>query len=403
MIVRQFLLWARRAPPADRAEAVAALAEAYLDSELAPQDRRDAHTALTAMLDDASPEVRLALARALADSPEAPRHLIIALANDQGAIAETVLARSPVLMDADLIDCAALGDEAIQTAIAARPYVSVATSGALAEIAAPRALMELAGNQGAEIPDGALWRMIERQGSDAAFRQILLRRPDLPIDVKHALAVAVSDELSAFVSRCGWLGVAQAERAFGEVRDKATMALSARAEPDDVQRLVAYLRRTGQLTPALLLRALLSRSIAFVEAAFVELARLPPARVAGLLHDRRGAGFPALYDRAGLPKSLKAAFAAAIAALHETGAAETAHGAAQLSQRMIERVLTACAELPVEETGRLMALLRRYEVEAAREAARDAAGALGFNAAMVLDYVPVGLIEGERERLPDAA
>ena len=54
--------------------------------------------------------------------------------------------------------------------------------------------------------------------------------------------------------------------------------MSKAADIEDMQRLVDYLRRTGQLTPALLLRALLSRSMAFVEAAFADLARMPLAR-----------------------------------------------------------------------------------------------------------------------------
>jgi uncharacterized protein (DUF2336 family) len=403
MIVRQFLLWARGAPPDHRAEAVAGLAQAYLDGDLSPADRRDAETALMAMLDDPSPMVRRALADTLADSPDSPRPLIIALANDQSPVAEVVLARSPVLADADLIDCAALGDAPVQTAIARRPYVSVATAAALAEIAAAGALATLAANPGAEIADRSLWRMVERHGADPFLRQALLRRPHLPLDIRHAVAVAASDELSASAGRSIRLGSGRIERAVGDVRDRATVALTATAAPADVQRLAAYLRRTGQLTPALMLRALLSRSTVFVESAFAELAQLPPARVAGLLHDRRATGLSALLDRAGLPKTLKPAFEAAILGWRDRGAADAAPDRAQLSRRLVERVLSACAALPDGETGKLMALLRRYEAEAAREAAREAAGALAEEATLALEYKPQALIAVDRERLQDAA
>lgn len=397
MIVRQFLLWARGAPDDHRAEAVAGLAQAYLDGDLSPGDRRDAETALTAMLDDPSPMVRHALADTLADSPEAPRHVVIALANDRGGVAEVVLARSPVLTDADLIDCAALGDEPVQRAIARRPYVSVATSAALAEIAGAGALAALAENPGAEIADVSLWRMVERHASASPLRQALQRRPHLPLDIRHAVAVAASDQVPASVNAlmdAGRLG-----RAVSDVRDRATVALTATASPEDVERLVAYLRRTGQLTPALMLRALLSRSTAFVEAAFAELARLPPARVAGLLHDRRGAGLPALLDRADLPKNLQPAFTAAVAAWRDGVARDASHGPTQLSRRLVERVLAACADL--DGAGKLIALLRRYEAEAAREAARDAAELLADNAVLALEHKPAALIG--TERLRDAA
>jgi uncharacterized protein (DUF2336 family) len=193
------------------------------------------------------------------------------------------------------------------------------------------------------------------------------------------------------------------ERTLGDVRDRATVALTATAAPAEVQRLVGYLRRTGQLTPALILRALLSRNAAFVEAALAELAQLPPARVAGLVHDRRGAGLPALLARAGLPASLKPAFAAAIAAWRDGPPVDASRGGAQLSRRLVERVIATCSELPSSDTGKLMALLRRYEAEAARVAAREAADALAEEAPLAIEYKPVALIGADRETLSDAA
>jgi len=54
MIIRRFLLWAQSASPGQRAEAVSALARSFLYSELSPEERWEAETAMTAMLDDAS-------------------------------------------------------------------------------------------------------------------------------------------------------------------------------------------------------------------------------------------------------------------------------------------------------------------------------------------------------------
>ena len=400
MIIRQFLLWARTATPGQRAEAVGALARAYLYSDLSPDDRRQAETAMTALLDDPSPLVRRALAEAFANAVAAPRYIVVALANDQTHIAALVLARSPVLTDADLIDAAALGDERVQTAIALRPRVSVGVSAALAEIGTSPALAALAANTGSDIAETSLARIVARHGDCAKVREALLSRPDLPLPIRQAVAVALSDALSSFVLDKGWLSRERTTRMAREAREKTTVALSSAAEEADVRNLVVHLRRTGQLTPGLILRALLSRATAFVEAAFADLSGMPAARVAGLLWDRRGSGLAPLYRRAGLPVALKPAFDAAFAALGETLRTETVAEGAQLSRRMIERVLTACESLPAEEAGKLVALLRRYEAEAAREEARELAGALADEAALaaVLEHMPqVG------ERLLDAA
>jgi uncharacterized protein (DUF2336 family) len=308
-----------------------------------------------------------------------------------------------VLCDGDLIDCAALGDDLVQTAIAMRPRVGPGVAGALAEIAVAPALVALAANPGAEIAEMSLARMVERHGEDGALREALLARPGLPLDIRQAIAVALSRSLSSFVTGCGWLSPERSERVVREAREKTTVALSAAGRAGDVARLVAHLRRSSQLTPALILRAILSRALPFAEAAFADLSGLPPARVSGLLHDRRGAGFVALYRRAGLPEGLRPAFEAALSGLAEP-ASESAAGGHHLSRRMVERALSACAHLPPGEAGKLLALLRRYEVEAAREEAREMADALADEAALevVLEYVP-DLLEDGFGRIPDAA
>ncbi len=407
MIVRRFLIWVRSATPGQRADGVSALARTLLYADLSPEDRWEAETALTAMLDDPSPLVRRAMAEAFANAAEAPRHLVLALAGDQADIAALVLARSPLLADADLVDCAALGDDIVQEAIASRPRLSVAVSAALAEIAGPAALTVLADNREAEINPASLARMVERHGADGRLREALLARPGLPVEVRQAVAVALSQSLSAFVTGAGWLSLERCDRAVREARDKASVALSVEAPGADVHRLVAHLRRTGQLTPALILRAILSRGLAFAEAAFADLTGLPPARVAGLLQDRRSSGLGPLYKRAGLPEALRPAFEAALAALREVGHVDAQKAGAQLSRRMVERVLTACTHLPPAEASKLMALLRRFEVEAAREDAREMAEALADEAALaaVLAFMPTAIADHVRQQraLPPAA
>ena len=120
MIVRHFLDWVRTAPAGKRAEATAALARAYLYSDLSADDAAAAEGAMLMLLDDPSPLVRRALADALAASPSAPPAVMMALAADQPQIAAPVLALSPLFVDADLVNAVATGNEEIQIAIASR-------------------------------------------------------------------------------------------------------------------------------------------------------------------------------------------------------------------------------------------------------------------------------------------
>jgi uncharacterized protein (DUF2336 family) len=391
MIIGSFLLWARTAPAGQRAEAASALARAFLYSDLSDQDRWQAETALIALLDDV-PNVRRALAEAFANAVEAPRPIITALANDQPDIAVLVLARSPVLPDSDLVDCAALGDDFIQTAIASRPMVSLPVAAALAEIASPEVLVTLLENAGARISASSFSRMVERHGWEGPLREVLLARPDLPLTVRQEIAVSLSESLSDFVVGCGWLTRERGDRVAREAREKTTVALATAADDGDVYNLVKHLRVTAQLTPALILRAILSCRFAFAEAALADLSGLSLARVAGLIHDPSGSGFAALCRRAGLPETLRPAFEAALAAWRECTGANLAPEGARVSRRMVERALTACDQLPEHEAGVLASLLRRFEMEAARDEAREYAETLAQEAALASALPGTGLV-----------
>ncbi|WP_036283083.1 DUF2336 domain-containing protein [Methylocystis sp. ATCC 49242] len=372
MIVRNFLSWAQTAPAAQRAEGAGALARAYLYSDLDAHARRETEIALMSLLDDPSPLVRKALADNFASAADAPHAIVSALASDQSDIASPVLSRSPLLTEAELIDCAAIGDAFAQSAIALRARVPAGVCAALAEVGAREAAISLAVNPGADLPDFSMRRMVERFGDDGEMREALLSRPWLPATVRNDLVNATAASLTAFVVDCGWLTGERAKRLTREARDKANVIIVAEAAERDgrqgVRDLVAHLRASNQLTATLVLRSLLSGNRDLFEAALAELSGLREERVAGLVRDFRGAGFAALYARAGLLEKYLPAFRAALEAQREY--ADVNGGEAKLSLVMIERVLTACEEINGGELDKLMALLRRFEMEAALEEAR---------------------------------
>ena len=92
-------------------------------------------------------------------------------------------------------------------------------------------------------------------------------------------------------------------------------------------------------------------------------------RVSALVHDRRGSGFRALYQRAGLPDSAYQAFSEAVEAMREVGFVGSPRGSTNLRRRMVERVLTQC-EADHDAATPLLILLRRFATESAREEAR---------------------------------
>jgi uncharacterized protein (DUF2336 family) len=333
MIIREFLSLTQTASASRRAEAAVDLARAYLYGDLTADQAWEAKTALLTLLDDPSPLVRRALAETCAASARTPRPLVVALSCDVPEVARLVLARSPVLTDADLVDAAALADEATRTVIAARHHLSHAVSGALAEIGERGTLVALAANPTAKITAGRMLRMLERHGDAASLREALLARAELPPEVRHAIGLAVARSLADYVTTQGWIGVERCERMSHEAAERA--ALEACEDHAAINRAM-----------------------------------------------RSPQGFAELHRRAGLPDSLLPAMQAALAALpaSATRAGSSRRGTG-LSRRMIESAISACSDLPAPEMQAVVALLTRYEAEAARDEAREAARAIAAEAA----------------------
>jgi uncharacterized protein (DUF2336 family) len=370
MIVRQFLHWLRTAPSGERAEATSALARAFLYSDLSESDRAAAEGAMIMLLDDPSPLVRRALADVFAGSDCAPPTVVHALALDQPDVAEPVLQRSPLLLDADLVEAVASGEAARQIAIAGRAGLPCSVSAAIAEVGCAEACLTLLENEQAEIVGFSLDRIVQRFGHLAAIRDTILSRDDLPAPTRQALVVKLSETLADFVTSREWLAEDRARRVTREACEKATIALAASSEDGQVRPLIRHLCESGQLTAGLLLRSLLSGGIDLFEEALAELAQVPLSRVAGIVHDRRGAGFRALYDKAGLPASTFPAFREALEAMREEGFMFEPGQASRLKRRIIERTLTRCEYETPDEIEPLLTLLRRYAAEAARDEAR---------------------------------
>jgi uncharacterized protein (DUF2336 family) len=388
MIVRHFLRWSRTASVAERAEATSALARAYLESEFTPGEKAAAEGALITLLDDPSPLVRASLAKALAASELAPPTIILSLAADQPDVSCWIFQYSPLLLDADLVEAVAGGSPDVQFAIANRVKLSSAVSAAIAEVGSAEACLALAENRQASVAPFSLDRIAARFGHLGAMREALVARPDLSVATHQALVAKLSETLASFAVAREWLGQDQAARLAKEACEKATVALVAASPKSEMRSLVRHLCESGQLTAGLMLRALLSGNMELFVQALSELADMPLSRVSALVHDRRGSGFRTLYDKAGLPASTYLAFREAVEAIQEGGFVGNTAAASQLRRRVVERVLTRCANEPRETVEPLLALLKRFAMEAAREEARSYCETLLEDGTLPTRHVP---------------
>ncbi|SFB36855.1 Uncharacterized conserved protein, DUF2336 family [Rhizobium sp. NFR07] len=312
MIVQAFLRWAETARTSDRSRAAGALARAYLQSDMGSEEHRAAGMAMTYLLDDPSPKVRLALAEALALSPEAPRAIVLALAEDQPEIACTVIAMSPVLRDADLVDLAGRGHAFTRGLIAARPGLGRSAAAAIAEIGEEAEIGLLLENETASISRLSLRRMAERFGHVAGIRHLLLQNGSLPGDARHILVAQISAALAGSGLIQATISRGRIEVLTREAGDEAAIAIAGSVSHDEIEPLVEHLRVTNRLTPALLIHALCGGKVDFFACAIVSLVNLDERRVRAILATGRIHAVRALFEAAGIGRDIVAVFVEAV-------------------------------------------------------------------------------------------
>ncbi|MBX5242105.1 DUF2336 domain-containing protein [Rhizobium sp. NLR22b] len=308
VIVEAFLRWIETAKTGDRARAANALGRAYLQSEMSGEERAAAEMAMTFLLDDPSPRVRLALAEAIAWSPDAPRSLILSLAADQPEVACHAVTCSPLLSDADLVDLAARGSGATRMLIAARAYVTRPVSAALAEVGDEDELLCLLENDGAAISGQSLKRIAERLGDCCDIRNLLLDRSDLPADARQLLTQHVSNALVGLPLAQAAIGLQRLQRISREATEAAIVSIAGDIAPREIPDLVEHLRLNGRLTPSLLMHALCAGKLDFFAAAIVDLTACSERRVRSILATGRMHAVRALYESVGLPRDISVIF-----------------------------------------------------------------------------------------------
>ena len=370
MVVSHFLKWANTAKVTERAAAAGALSRAYAQHEMPFEDRCAAEAAMTLLLDDPSSKVRKAMAEALALSRHAPPQVIAALAADQPEVAAVVLARSPLLTDADLIERVANGPKATQLLVADRAAVSMELSAVIAEIGEADACKVLVANAGADIAPLSFRRMAERFGHLGSMREALIADPRLPADCRHMLLMKLGEVLQGSPLVVALMGATRAERLMKDACVKASLTLIDSTGVKEYPALVTHLRVRGDLTASFVIRAVAHGKVDFFGEALVALSGQSEERIRSLLAAGSDVALTAAFRKAGLSDVVHAVLIRALKVWREVANGKRVAGAQEVSWLMLKEVGGH------EAQGDLASLLKSIHLDALRENAREHALAI---------------------------
>ncbi len=327
--------------PKIRAQTVRKIAGQFEASRLSESERQIAEDIFRAVMQDVQVRVREALSAQIKASPDVPHDIALALAKDVESVALPILKFSEVLTDEDLIEIVKGESSAKQVAIAQRRTVSAPVADALIDTGNEAAVARLVSNEGAELDEAALDRVIENYGESESVSESLSRRPNMPAALSEQLVSALTEKLQTVLTASYELPADQVSNILVQARERATVSLLSDGSSDaDLERLVEQMQVNGRLTPSVLLRALAMGDLAFFEVALARLARIPVQNARILIHDQGKLGLESLYSRSGLPEKLFPAYRAGIDVAKETEYDGKPYDRERYVARMVERMLT---------------------------------------------------------------
>ncbi len=345
-----------------RVDTALKMAQGFNEENLSDNEREMAQDIFRLMVKDAEVRVREALAQTLKENPVLPHDIALALANDVVSVALPILRFSEVLTDGDLIEIVKSQEVSRQVAVAGRKRVSERVSSVLVETENEDVVFSLVDNQGADISESDLGKVVDVFGEQEKFGNAMVLRPKLPVTIAERLVTLVSENMRIELAKRHELGNTLAADLILQIRERAIIGLSEEGDEDDLELLISQLHENGRLTPTIILRALCLGDVEFFETAIAELSAVPIRNVRILIHDTGELGLRAVFKQAGLPGNYFPAARAAIDVAAETEYDGGEDDRARYSRRMIERILTQYEHHGIEfETSDISYLLTKLE------------------------------------------
>lgn len=230
---------------------------------------------LTQLASEMEEVVRAELSCRFADHPTPPDRLIFTLATDAAiAVAEPVLARSPGLSEADLLQVVKTHSQDHLRAVSRREVVPESVSDVIVERGDDRTLHVLLCNDGAQLSRVAAEAAVDRATRNPDLHEAVIERKNLPADLLNEMYFVAEARLRhRILEENAKLDPAMLEQALAAGRKRVAQQDGALpADYDEVEAYISALREAGELTPRMLARFLRSNGMTHFLVALAKLA-----------------------------------------------------------------------------------------------------------------------------------
>lgn len=350
---------------ADTRERVAVkMAANYSKNNFQDREAWVAEQIFRVLMKDTEVRVRQALSEQLKDAENAPRDVVLELAQDEMPVAGPMLECSKVLSDGDLVKIVSSFQEEterLQT-ISKRGSVNGRVSEALIDTGQPAVVKTLLHNDGATITDKAFDNIMQSHAEDEAVIGAMVDRGNLPGDVVEKLVHHVSQEVAHALKETYNLSEDQVQKYAKKTSENVTLDMVDQGiDGSGVQLIIDQMHANDRLSPSIIIASLCKGNIEFFERSMAKLADVPSSNAHKVISEGGMQGFQAIYRKSGLPKSMYESVHALLHVINKLMETDPLIASKkEFSNRVVQSLLHYAEEVPMDNMSYLIALVRQH-------------------------------------------
>lgn len=321
-------------------------------------------------------DVRVLLASILVGCEKLHPDLLFSIIADDGDIALPFLSSSPALDRRRTLAVLKVGDKARQLVLAARSSLCDDAVSFISDKCDSDVCVLLLDNEDITIKVQDYRRLYVRFRDVPEITEQLLKRNDLPLEVRILQAKRASGRVQQLMAERGWIATQDADEIVVDAQETTFLRILATANLDEVDNLIRFLSSKSLLTPSLILRAACSGNLPVVGSALSFLSGTPRAKIQKMFDDRAAVGVKNVYHRAGLPKNCFHIVRAAVDVSADMKDMPNEARRLRFGSAIIECLMTRYNSVSAGEKSALLKIVARLSDENTRNLARRLAGQL---------------------------
>jgi len=346
------------------------LADFVAREDTPEKEREQSIPALLKLAADPVFRVREVLAQKLVNVPTLNADLLFAIIADDDEIALPFLAETPALGHWHMLAVLRVGDDARRATVALRPDISPEAVDYIIESLPFAVNVLMLENEALVLKPDQYRALYDRFGETREVLDILMARPDLPLDLRIGHARLAASRMQQFVVERGWLPAAGASELVVDAEETAVLEILTGTAPQQRADVINRLVDDELLTPSLIVRAACTGAMDLVADIVASLAGVSGKRAREAMFVKPAGTFRSLHHKAGLPQSCYWTLQAACDVAREERQEGVRLPPEDFGRRMIEVLLTRYEALPMAERPKQLDFVGRFAADRTRHIAK---------------------------------